>query len=117
MRFKVDENLHSEVATALTDRGHDAATVHLQRMTGADDRILADHCRLEGRALVTLDLDFADIRSYPPAETPGIIVFRLRDQSRPRVRRLLSRVLDLLDHQPLAAKLWIVSERGVRVRG
>ena len=31
-----------------------------------DDATLAQHCRAESRAIVTLDLDFADIRHFPP---------------------------------------------------
>jgi predicted nuclease of predicted toxin-antitoxin system len=116
MRFKVDENLHREIATAIAARGHDASTVHDQGLTGARDPVLAEHCRQEGRVLVTLDLDFADIRTYPPRNSPGIVVFRLRDQSRPSALRVLSFVLDQLDRQALAGKLWIVSETGVRVR-
>lgn len=29
--------------------------------------------------LVTRDLDFADVRSYPPKGTPGILVLRIPD--------------------------------------
>jgi predicted nuclease of predicted toxin-antitoxin system len=85
MRFKVDENLHYDVAEALRARGHDALTVHDQQMRGDPDSRLGEVCQAEGRAIVSLDLDFANIRDYPPRDYAGLIVLRLADQSRPYV--------------------------------
>ncbi len=62
MRFKIDENLPFEVATLLSEAGHDATTVLTQRLGGSGDPGIAAVCRAEARALVTLDTDFADIR-------------------------------------------------------
>ena len=55
MRFKIDENLHDDVAALLTGAGHDAQTVHTEGLRGCDDATLAAHCLAEGRAIVTLD--------------------------------------------------------------
>ena len=38
MRFKVDENLHVEIAALLRERGHDALTVSSQGHRGRSDR-------------------------------------------------------------------------------
>ena len=46
-------------------------------MGGASDVEVAAVCIGEERVLVTQDLDFSDIRTYPPAEYYGIVVFRL----------------------------------------
>jgi predicted nuclease of predicted toxin-antitoxin system len=67
MRFKIDENLHDDVADLLIKAGHDAKTVHDEGLRGCDDTLLAQHCIAEARVIVTLDLDFADIRAFPPA--------------------------------------------------
>lgn len=40
-----------------------------------------------GRTLVTLDRDYTDDRSFPPAESPGVIVFSAPDER--RLRKLL----------------------------
>ncbi len=37
MRFKVDENLHVEVAELLRQNGHDAVSVYDQQMQGRGD--------------------------------------------------------------------------------
>jgi Domain of unknown function (DUF5615) len=66
VKFKTDENLPGEAATVLQSAGFDAETVWSEALSGAPDEILADHARHEARVLVTLDLDFANIRNYPP---------------------------------------------------
>jgi predicted nuclease of predicted toxin-antitoxin system len=71
MQFKIDENLHAEIAVLFSARGHDATTVYDQGLRGADDARIAQCCRDEQRAIVTLDLDFADIRHYPPENYSG----------------------------------------------
>ena len=81
MQFKTDENLPVEVAEALRDAGFDALTIHDQKMVGDSDPQVASVCQNEKRALVTLDLDFSDIRTYPPDQYPGIIVLRPRNQA------------------------------------
>ena len=76
MSFKVDENLPVEVAEVLRQSGYAAVTVLEQRRGGSADVLLAALCQRESRVLVTLDMDFADIGAYPPAESPGLIVLR-----------------------------------------
>ncbi len=117
MRFKVDENLHDEVAALLNAAGHDARTVRDQGMRGCSDSTLADHCRADDRVVVTLDLDFANIRAFPPHAGAGTIVLRVGNQSRRHVLQVIQRVLDLLNDQPTAGRLWIVTEGGTRIRG
>jgi len=117
MRFKIDENLHDDVAALLATHGHDVQTIHTEGLKGCDDYVVADHCRREGRALVTLDLDFADIRSYPPSKHDGIIVLRVANQSRSHVLNVMVRVLESLASEPLVKHLWIVTDAAIRIRG
>ena len=116
MQFKIDENLHPEVATLLRQHGHDATTVYDQGLRGHSDAEIAYICEREARALVTMDLDFADIRAYPPQDYAGIIVLRLTDQSRPAVLRVFRQMLALLDRESLTAHLCIVAEHQIRIR-
>ena len=116
MRFKIDENLHDDVVALLAAAGHDVHTVFDEGLRGSPDEAIAEHCRDEDRTLVTLDLDFADIRTYPPAGHPGMIVLRLSSQSRPHILRVMSSVAVLLNTEQLARRLWIVSEASVRIR-
>jgi len=76
MRFKIDENLPNDVAALFSRSGHDVATVHGQGLPGAADGTIVTVCQREGRVLVTLDLDFADIRTFRPEQSPGLVVIR-----------------------------------------
>lgn len=62
-----------------------------------------------------MDLDFSDIRMYPPADYPGLIVMRLRSKGRASVRIVLTQVLNHLETEPIAGRLWIVDEQRIRI--
>ncbi|MBN1399203.1 MAG: DUF5615 family PIN-like protein [Anaerolineae bacterium] len=117
MRLKVDENLPIEVASALRQAGHDAATVVEQHLEGSPDSDIASVCQQEQRALITLDMGFADIRTYPPAQFPGLIVLRLRSQGKPHILATLDRLMPMLSTEPIENLLWIVDESQIRIRG
>ncbi|MGC9259751.1 MAG: DUF5615 family PIN-like protein [Phycisphaerae bacterium] len=117
LKFKIDENLPMEAAQLLVDAGYDAVTVGDQRMVGASDAMLSDVCRREGRAVVTLDLDFANIRTFNPGEHAGIIVLRLAKLDKAHVLSVLRRLPPVLASEPLTGKLWIVEESDIRMRG
>ena len=116
MLFKLDENLPGTLAALFAEAGHDAVTVAEQEMTGASDLRIASVCRREGRALVTLDMDFADIRTYPPQDYPGLVVFRLSGHGRDRVREVAARMLGTLHETSLQGQLWIVEDDRIRIR-
>ncbi len=117
MRFKVDENLPSEVADLLRSHGHDALTIFDQQMCGELDPKVADVCKVERRSLVTLDLDFSDIRTYPPHFYPGIIVLRPRSQDKPAVLALVQHLIRFFNgNEKLEGNLWIVQATGLRIR-
>lgn len=117
MQFKVDENLPVEAAESLRAAGHDALTLHDQQLVGETDPRVAAVCRSEQRALLTLDLDFSDIRAYPPGDYSGIIVLRPRSQAKGNVLSLIAQFIPLLTSEPLQGNLWIVQENGLRIRG
>ena len=73
MRFKVDENLPIDLADLLTGLGHDGKTVNDELLQGVSDPRLIETCDREKRILATLDVDFSDIRAYPPKDHEGII--------------------------------------------
>ena len=116
MKFKLDENLPVEAAGLLRDRGHDAHSVHDERLGGAADPAIAQAAQQEQRILMTLDLDFADIRHYPPSAYFGIIVLRLARQDRDSVLAMIPRLLEMLRTESVARRLWIVDESRTRIR-
>ncbi len=117
MKFKIDENLPATAAAVLRKQGHDALLVLDQVAAGTADRILADLVRRESRVLVTLDLDFADIRTYRPSEFAGIIVLRPRQLNAPSVLALVERLAVALKTQSPVGQLWVVEDERIRIRG
>ena len=116
MRFKIDENLPTEVAQSLMLAAHEAMTVPAQHLTGSSDAEIARVCKIEGFALITLDRDFADVRTYPPDEHPGLVVLRLDQQDKDYVLAIIPQVIRMLIDEPLAGRLWIVQEDRIRIR-
>ena len=117
MRFKVDENLPVEVADLLRSVGHDALTVFDQKLVGENDKHILDVCQEEERALITLDLDFSDVRSYPPQEQCGLVVLRFRRQDKQYVIEAIKRIIESIEEEQIEGRLWIVEENRIRVRG
>lgn len=79
MRFLLDANMPRAALTALARHGHLADHVKDLSLGAAPDDEIAARARADGAVLVTRDLDFADVRSYPPRETPGLLVLRVPD--------------------------------------
>ena len=116
MKLKIDENLPRECAEILRGGGFEADTVADESLTGAEDTAIAARCRAEDRVLITLDLDFANIRAYPPAEYAGIVVLRSKMQDKHTVLGLVSRIALVLANRTPAGELWIVEPDRIRFR-
>jgi len=61
--------------------GHVVDHVRDIGLGSAPDAQIAANARKSGAVLLTRDMDFADIRLYPPAEYQGIVVFRVADDA------------------------------------
>jgi predicted nuclease of predicted toxin-antitoxin system len=116
MQFKTDENIPVEAVALLRAAGLDAVSVFDQALSGRPDSRIASVCKREDRALITLDTDFADIRTYRPEDYPGLLVLRLAKQSAPEVLRVLRRLLGILKTADCRGQLWIVEHDRIRVR-
>ena len=116
MRAKLDENLPVEAVELLRTAGWECDTVYDEGLVGADDAKVAAVCQADARVLFTLDLDFADIRAYPPSEYVGIVVLRPTEPSRRQALELVTRVLPVLSADWTEHRLWIVEPARVRVR-
>ena len=116
MLLLVDENLPTEVAGQLRGAGHDAITVFDRQLVGQPDPRVAELCKAEKRALITLDVDFANTLLYPPTEYFGLVVLRLAAQDKPHVLAVTADLIPRLNAEDLAGKLWVVDEERIRIR-
>ncbi len=116
MCFKTDENLPLDAVTLLRSSGYDTMSVFDQSLVGEKDSVIASICQEERRILITLDLDFADIRTFPPNEYEGIIVLRIHNQSKSEVLSVLRRVVAFMKDHTCSKQLWIVEKERIRIR-
>jgi predicted nuclease of predicted toxin-antitoxin system len=69
----------------------------------APDKQIAAHARSTGAAILTRDVDFADIRNYPPHEFQGLIVLRMPDDA--VAQTIVNLVERLLKQTELVARI------------
>ena len=116
LRFKLDENHPRRVEPALHALSHDVETAVSEGLAGCADPTSLAACSAEDRILVTLDLDFADIREYLPGSHRGIWVLRPANQAFDTILNLVLAGLRLAVHERTAGQLWVVDEKRVRIR-
>ncbi len=117
MKFKIDENLPSELAERFREIGEEADTVVAEGLAGAPDSKIVEEVRREGRILVRLDKGLGDLRSRS-AEEPAVVLIRFPSAGR---RALLDFMTPLLPSLTLRLRtggyrVLVVSERGMRAR-
>jgi len=116
LKLKLDENLGAQATKLFQAGGHDASTVAGQQMCGASDPELIERCRQERRALVTLDLDFANPLRFRPSEHCGIAVLRPATVITVHyLQQLCQTLLDALSRESLEGRLWIAERGRVRI--
>ncbi|MGE3771786.1 MAG: DUF5615 family PIN-like protein [Gammaproteobacteria bacterium] len=115
-RFKLDENPPRDAEVLLRQRGHDVHTVLDEQLAGNPDPRVFAAAQEEERILVTLDLDFSDIRVYLPASHAGIWILRPHVQSIENTLSLLRSALLIIESEPARGRLWIIEPERVRIR-
>jgi predicted nuclease of predicted toxin-antitoxin system len=100
----------------LREGSYDVDTVLGERLAGSTDELPWSRVVADGRFLVTLDLDFSDVRRFRPGTHPGILLIRAHGTSSSAVLRVLRRVLAERSLEDLRGCLAVVDERSTRVR-
>ena len=86
MRLKPDENLSIRLKDPLVSLGFDVCTVFDEGLCGASDISVAQAATEEERILLTLDVEFADLRKHSPGTHPGVVLFRPRSSGPLEIR-------------------------------
>jgi predicted nuclease of predicted toxin-antitoxin system len=118
MRFLIDANLPRAVIAVVETLGHQVEFARDIGLASATDEQIAKHAFQCRAAPLTRDLDFADIRRYPPHQHSGIVVLRLPDTA---VSKEIAAVVQRFLSEPgfiasLAGRLAIVEGDRVRFR-
>jgi predicted nuclease of predicted toxin-antitoxin system len=116
MKIKLDENLSVRLKGALAHLGHDADTVHDERLTGKSDDDVWAAAQADERFFVTLDQDFCDARKYPPGTHAGVLVARLPDSEQYRAAEYVLGWFEQYDPAAWSGCLVIGTPARLRVR-
>lgn len=114
--LKLDENLSQAHVEFLNGAGYCAERVTDEGLSGADDAAVWQRAVAEGRFFLTLDLDFADVRRFPPGGHPGILLLRPRNRSRDAVQEILQRVIQEQSLDSLAGCFVVADINHTRIR-
>jgi predicted nuclease of predicted toxin-antitoxin system len=116
MKLKLDENLSRHLKPVLIELGHDVLTAADENLLSHPDTEIAQAAKDEQRMLMTLDVEFADLRKYPPGSHPGVILFRPLSLSPLSVNAFITDFVRRTDLGKLAACVAVVDPVHVRVR-
>lgn len=87
-----------------------------EELSGVTDEELFAVSRQEGRCLVSLDMDFANVLHFKPEETSGIAIIRTPGNSSLAIlERLIQQFLVVLKQTPIDNQLWIVESGRIRI--
>jgi predicted nuclease of predicted toxin-antitoxin system len=116
VKLFLDENLSPQHASELRSSGYDAWAVVEVGLSGAPDEHIRRFAVENGRVLVTLDADFANVIRFPPEDTPGVVRLKIHPPTEEGIRQAIQRALLLLQNIDLAGRLAVVDENKIRVR-
>ncbi|BBJ27757.1 DUF5615 family PIN-like protein [Athalassotoga saccharophila] len=116
LKFKFDENIPIKGIELFKNAGIDTLSVFDENLQGCSDEVISKICNKEKRILVTLDLDFSDIRQYQPGTHPGIIILRMNKQTIDRIILVLKKLLKVIEKEDPSQKIWIVDTKKIRSR-
>jgi predicted nuclease of predicted toxin-antitoxin system len=116
MKLKLDENLSRHLKPVLIGLGHDVLTAADEDLLSRPDTEIAHAARHEQRMILTLDIEFADLRKYPPGSHPGVILFRPLSLSPLSVNAFIADFIRRTDLEKLAGCVAVVDPVHVRIR-
>jgi predicted nuclease of predicted toxin-antitoxin system len=116
MKIKLDENISRHLKSLLKQEGHEALTAAEQGLLGKTDIEIGAAVKTEGVLLFTLDLEFADLRKFPPGTHPGIVLFRPLSMGPLSVNRFILEFVKVTDLTSLAGCIVVVDPTRVRIR-
>ena len=116
MKIKLDENLSRHLKDPLSEQGHDVSTALEEGLLGKVDIEVGEAAKGEDRIIFTLDLDFADLRKFPPGAHPGVILFRPRSMGPLAVSHFVLKFSQETELTTLARCLAVVEPHRIRVR-
>ena len=119
LRFFADQCVSNAIMHTLRAAGHEVMRLREQLPVESLDAVVITKAQQLDAILLSLNGDFADIVTYPPADYQGIIALQVRNH--PEITpQLLQRLQDYLvshaDREYYRGKLLVVEVHRIRVR-
>jgi len=116
MNFLTDECVYNITTQLLRSWRHDVLTTQEVGLAGKPDENILAYAVEHKRILLTIDMDFSNIRRFPPANHTGIIVLKIRPRIVEKVHQVLAQVLRDIDMEKLGKSLVIIDQSKYRIR-
>jgi predicted nuclease of predicted toxin-antitoxin system len=116
MKLLADECVYQATVTLLRSWGYDTVTVQEARLAGKPDEEILAFAVAHERVLLTIDMDFSNIRHYPPKAHTGIIVLKIRPRSEDDVHAVLKHLLENTPEEKVSKSLVMVDQSKYRIR-
>ena len=116
MRLFVDECVYAVTTQTLRSWGYDVVTAQEAGLDNHPDEDLLGFAVSEERILVSIDMDFSNVRHYVPTESRGIIILKIRPSVIQQVHDVLKRFLESRKEEEIRHTLVIIDRNKVRVR-
>lgn len=119
MRFFADHCISTFVVKTLQDVGHEVLRLKNYISPDSPDSVVIAKAQELNSILISLNGDFADIVTYPPAKYKGIIALQFRNHPE-IIPPLMERLKNYLSANPemshYKGKLFLVEVHRIRVR-
>lgn len=116
MNLFADECVFGPTIRFLQNEGHNIVTVHDFSLAGHEDVEILAFALTQNRVLLTIDLDFGNIRHYPPERHAGVIILRVRPATLAQVHTLLAEFLQTTPQEKLVNTLAVIDHNKIRLR-
>jgi len=119
LRFFADQCVPGSIIRALRDEGHEILRLKDSISEDSSDPVVIAKAHELDAILLSLNGDFADIVSYPPADYRGIVALQVRNHPE-AIPQLISRLIGFISSYPerqyFVGKLLLIEPHRIRIR-
>jgi predicted nuclease of predicted toxin-antitoxin system len=116
LKLLLDENISPLFINGIKERFPGSVDIHDAGYAGRSDNEIYEFLKQHKYVLMTFDLDFSDIRKFPPELVEGIIVLRFRNK---KIQELIIETLNYLEElkgMDFKHSLIIFQNSGIRLK-
>jgi hypothetical protein len=117
LRFLIDEDCPLSLKNLLSSKGYDTIHVKTSGLSGTKDLQLFIFAQQEQRIIISRDLGWANIKTYPPKTHCGLIILRFPFEATAiEIWQVVKRFIDRVDIPEIVGAIVIVDKNKFRVR-